>query len=893
MLMSTRKPLFDPAQVSAAVSRIIEPGAVFEFRAVGALLDSDRRKGIVYGYFNTVEALLKQLSRIRAAKGFYIVVNPVDPKLLYRACNVLNRGGETDTTADKDIVRRRWLIIDCDVERPTDISSSAAEHDAALSRAAKIRAELSAEGWPQPLYGSSGNGGRLLYRINLPTDDDGLVKRVLHALQDRFGDTAIKVDCTVFNPARIDKLPGTLVCKGSDTPERPHRMAEIIDSPSTLNVVPTELLAAVAAEAPTEKTSGSGETNGKLTMPLFGNGDPKAVERARQYIAKCPPAVQGSNGSKAAYNVARYLVIGFGLSRSDALAVMGEYSKRCQPEWTVKELEHKIDDAAKLPGDRGHKLEANNAAEPASGNTTRAKPAEKRGSVTVAAYRPFPIELLPQRWADVVQNIADTTGGDPAYAALPTAAAFASAIGNSRRLRGGNKRGWHVPAIVWTVNIGVSGSGKSPPPNLALRPIKRREAKLYHEHAEAMTDYEVDCQRHDLEVKLWKGRKGVGETPIKPKAPIAERCLVGDTTLEALAPILRDNPRGLLLHRDELAGWFGSFDRYAGKGKASADAAQWLSIFDGDTIIIDRKTGGQRIYVPAATISVCGGIQPDTLKRALSHEHRANGLAARLLFAHPPRKPKQWSESDIDLGIEQRYIEVLDRLYELQPDEDEHGDPCPVIIGMTHDAKQRYVRFYNEHNLEQAMLDGDLAAAWTKLEQYPLRLGLVIHLVRWASGDPHAESELVDEASIEAGIELTKWFAHEAERVYAVLDEAVVDQEMRELVELIHRHGGRIRVRDVQHALVRYRGQGGAKEVEADLNAITAAGLGDWIVVEPGPAGGQPAREFVLRDRVTVTEPRETRGILSSVTVTDDCGPVSGDIPSVPRVPEEEDLWTA
>ena len=53
---------------------------------------------------------------------------------------------------------------------------------------------------------------------------------------------------------------------------------------------------------------------------------------------------------------------------------------------------------------------------------------------------------------------------------------------------------------------------------------------------------------------------------------------LSDTTVEALAPILRVNPRGLLLARDELAGWIGSFDRYSGKGKSGADAANWLSM---------------------------------------------------------------------------------------------------------------------------------------------------------------------------------------------------------------------------------------------------------------------------------------------------------------------------
>lgn len=34
-------------------------------------------------------------------------------------------------------------------------------------------------------------------------------------------------------------------------------------------------------------------------------------------------------------------------------------------------------------------------------------------------------------------------------------------------------------------------------------------------------------------------------------------------TVEAIAPILLHNPRGLLMYRDELAGWIGDMDRYS------------------------------------------------------------------------------------------------------------------------------------------------------------------------------------------------------------------------------------------------------------------------------------------------------------------------------------------
>jgi hypothetical protein len=103
-----------------------------------------------------------------------------------------------------------------------------------------------------------------------------------------------------------------------------------------------------------------------------------------------------------------------------------------------------------------------------------------------------------------------------------------------------------------------------------------------------------------------------------------------------------------LLSRDELAGWIGSFDRYVG-GKSGADAAHWLSMHNGENIVVDRKSGyPPTIFVPQACVSVCGGIQPPILHRALGVEHRESGLAARLLLTCPPRKPKKWSEADID-----------------------------------------------------------------------------------------------------------------------------------------------------------------------------------------------------------------------------------------------------
>lgn len=355
------------------------------------------------------------------------------------------------------------------------------------------------------------------------------------------------------------------------------------------------------------------------------------------------------------------------------------------------------------------------------------------------SYRPFPVEVLPEPIRGFVVAAAKSIGCDPSYLALPLLVALGAAIGNSRRIE--LKRGWSAPAILWGAIVGESGTAKSPAFKLVMRPIRERQGRALKRHAEEVKLFEADLARWEKEIAAWKKDKSAGEDPPeKPVPPQAERYIVADTTIEALAPILLANPRGLILARDELAGWIGSFDRYAGKGKAGADSANWLPMFNAESIIVDRKTGLPRtIHVPDAAVCVIGGIQPGILQRALGDEHRESGLAARLLLTWPPRTPKRWTEADIDPSAEAKLARLVDRLYDLQPTVDDDGEPRPVLVRLTADAKTAWMAYYNAHAIEQADLTGDLSAAWSKLEEYAVRLALVIHFIRWAAKDQNAD----------------------------------------------------------------------------------------------------------------------------------------------------------
>jgi hypothetical protein len=469
------------------------------------------------------------------------------------------------------------------------------------------------------------------------------------------------------------------------------------------------------------------------------------------------------------------------------------------------------------------------------------------------AFHPFPVNALPEPVRGFVDAAARAIVCDPSYLALPLLIAVAAAVGNTRRLE--LKRGWSAPAILWGAIVGESGTTKTPAFELVMRPVRERQSR-------AFKTFEARQQEYEASLETWQEAKK-GERGEKPQPPTCERFIVSDTTVEALAPILLASPRGVLLTRDELAGWFGSFDRYAGKGKAGADSANWLSMFNAENIIVDRKTGTPRtIHVPRAAVCVFGGIPPGILRRALGWEHRESGLAARLLLTWPPRRVKRWTDADIDPAAEAGLARLLDRLYRLQPAAGDDGEARPVLVRLSPAAKTAWTTYFNEHAVEQADLTGDLAAAWSKLEEGAARLALIVHFARWAANDPKlASADRVDVDSMAAGIALAQWFKHKARRVYAMLGETEADRDQRRLAEWIERKGGAVTAREAQQGCRWLQKPGAA---EAALEELVRAGRGTWQDVPTTAKGGRPGRVFVLSTPSTVyetpTKPEETGG---------------------------------
>ena len=234
--------------------------------------------------------------------------------------------------------------------------------------------------------------------------------------------------------------------------------------------------------------------------------------------------------------------------------------------------------------------------------------------------------------------------------------------------------------------IGPPGSAKTPAIDLAVEPAHEAEERLHAAWEEAMQQYEADVEQYEADKKEHK--KTGGDPPKKPQRPVLTRLTANDTTAEALVPILKDNPRGVVLVRDELVGWVQAMNQYREGGKG-ARSTILVERWSGATVCVDRKKthdlGPLRIRHPF--ISVVGGLTPDKLPTLRGDRPRAraeqDGFIDRVLLSYPAEPQvaaENWSE--VGDATKAKLRGVLDKLRSLQmvavQDGADHHGVAPV-----------------------------------------------------------------------------------------------------------------------------------------------------------------------------------------------------------------------
>ncbi|QDV05618.1 hypothetical protein Poly30_11160 [Planctomycetes bacterium Poly30] len=460
------------------------------------------------------------------------------------------------------------------------------------------------------------------------------------------------------------------------------------------------------------------------------------------------------------------------------------------------------------------------------------------GTPQRASFEPFPAQVLPESLRRYASDGATSIGCDVSFVAMPMLSALATSIGAGWRIR--LKPGWTEPAILWTLLVGESGSAKSPAIKLALAPLQAAQSRAMEGFAANEAARKALRAAHLERVDEWAKSGGDGDPPIEPELPPCPRWIMNDVTIEAVAKLLSEQPNGLLLARDEVSGWVKGFDRYS--GAKGAEVGQWLSMYDGDSLIVDRKSAGT-ICIPVASVSVTGGIQPRILRRVISGEHSENGFAARFLMARPPKLAALWTDVHVSDEVRSSVYATFQRLLDGQ----DTAAVCTRFLELDDAAQARFIAFHDEQKRETIELDGILASMWNKHTATAARLALLLFLAREAEeGREVDEKSRIDLWAVEGAIQLMRWFGVQARTMATELSETDAQRGDRELLEHIERRGGSVTARELVQNLRRLFPR--VNVAEKALDALVATGQLTLDRPPAGPSGGRPSKRYVIAE---------------------------------------------
>ncbi|MCA9251804.1 MAG: DUF3987 domain-containing protein [Phycisphaerales bacterium] len=443
-------------------------------------------------------------------------------------------------------------------------------------------------------------------------------------------------------------------------------------------------------------------------------------------------------------------------------------------------------------------------------------------------FQPFPTALLPEPLERFVVETADAICCDPAMIALPMLSTIATSIGMTREIV--LLKTWREPSVIWTCLVADAGGKKSPAHEKAIAPLQAIQDHAFAIHGYAMDDHKQKRKEYDALSKKDQAKAA------EPEPPCCLRYVTNNSTIEALAAILCENPRGVLMQHDELSVWFKGFGEY--KGGKGSDLPTWLQIQRAGAMTVDRKTGIRTIHIPRAAVSVCGTIQPETLERILTPEYFECGMAGRILFAKPPERALTRDVNDVSDETIDGYNRVIANLIRIPLNIDDIGVCKPVGVHLTPEAKERFLDFRMDIDARKRDAGSNkVKAMLAKIEAYAARLTLILALAE------NPDTTLIDVDELERGIALAEWFSNESLRLYAEFSLSDEARELQKLVDIVAQLGGRVTARDLCQRGDRFRPVDKAKGA---LLRLVEAGLGRWEDQPPGPQGGRPTTYFVL-----------------------------------------------
>lgn len=481
---------------------------------------------------------------------------------------------------------------------------------------------------------------------------------------------------------------------------------------------------------------------------------------------------------------------------------------------------------------------------------------------------------IPEPYRAWVLDVAKRMQCPVDFVAVAAIVATASMIGAGCGVKPKQKDDWLVIPNLWGGIVGRPGMLKTPAIFEVMRFINtlEEEAKQAFDK-EAGQHYAesefIKAEKEAIRSAMLKARKQMLNKKTQnsvydaedlkdklarihePVKPVWRRYKTNDATIEKLSEILSDNPRGLLLFRDELIGLLASWEQDGREG----DRSFFLESWNGDGSLTSDRIGRGTVHTRNLCLSVFGTTQPAKLLRYLHQAMRGmdnDGLLQRFQLLVYPDELGEWELVDIypDDKAKQRVFDIFRKLAEM--DFVQHGatknagDKFPYF-SFDENAQEVYYIWLTKHEKEKLRQDEHpiLLEHLAKYRSLVPSLALIFHLIGLADGKK-SHSIGVDDV-----LYATAWCAYlesHARRIYGMVTDAAQQAaaKLASKIEAGDLQSG-FSVRDI------YRKQWAMLEskevVQAACEELIELG---WLrqYVQQNSTGGPKASSFIINPKI-------------------------------------------
>ena len=372
-------------------------------------------------------------------------------------------------------------------------------------------------------------------------------------------------------------------------------------------------------------------------------------------------------------------------------------------------------------------------------------PKEIIEEAVVVSETDFPLDIFPAELQTYIKACNESLNNSIDYMACSLLFLTSIIIGNSLELE--VKRGWKESANLWMSLVGRAGVGKTPSISSITFPLSRLNNIEIKKHIE-------DAQKYENYMNMNEKEKAMSSVVEKPKKT---QFIVNDVTLEALVELHNENPNGIGVLKDELAGFFKDMNKY----REGGDLEHWLSSWSGKEINLNRKTA-KSSFVEKAFLPIMGGIQPSILDAFHTDENKDNGFLDRMLFTFPEIEIERYSDKEMSQQVLDWYESYINTFYQSTKRNikySEGGTIEPITAKFTPEANAEWIRIFNEITDIQNGEDEaeSMKSMLPKQKAYICRFALIINTLA-SHSDKSINKDVIEVESVLKAEKLSKYF---------------------------------------------------------------------------------------------------------------------------------------